>query len=172
MWGDSDNPYFEEINTKIIKSSAMWAFAVPAPGVAKFAFASSAATGTTAGGTMFTLTFKVLDTAAATSDIVVSVGQDDISCNDGVTNGGEDFQAEWISEKGVITVEGGAVPPVEGDLNADGVADAADATLLFYYVNNLEDLTDEQLAKADVNGNGAINLYDAGRLFYMVNGLV
>ncbi len=172
VWDDIDNPYFEEINTKIIKSNAMWAFAVPSPGTAKFAFASSASTGTTAGGTIFTLTFKVLDTAASTSEIVVSVGQDDMCCNDGVTNGGEDFPGEWSSEAGVITVAGGAVPPVEGDLTADGVADADDAALLFYYVNGMEDLTEEQLAKADVNGNGVINLHDAGRLFYMVNGLI
>ena len=38
VWDDIDNPYFEEINTKIIKSNAMWAFAVPSPGTAKFAF--------------------------------------------------------------------------------------------------------------------------------------
>ena len=172
VWEDEDNPYFEEINTKIIKSNAMWAFDVPTPGTAKFAFASSSALGTTAGGTIFTLTFKVLDTATVSTDITVTVGDEDLCCNDGVTDAGEDFKGTWTDGTGVITVTNGIVPPVEGDLNADGAADVADATLLFYYINNLEDLTDEQLAKADVNGNGEINLHDAGRLFYMVNGII
>ena len=171
VWDDVDNPYFEGVNTKIIKSSAMWAFDVPTPGTAKFAFASSSAQGTTAGGTIFTLTFKVLDTATASTEITVTVGDNDLCCNDGVTAGGEDFPGEWTDGIGIITVAGGAVAPVEGDLNKDGVADTADATMLFYYINNMEDLTEEQLAEADVNGNGVINLHDAGRLFYMVNGV-
>ena len=176
VWEDEDCPYFEDINTSIFKSSYMWMFGAPTPGVAEIAFASSSSKGTTAGGVMFTLTFKVLDTAY-TSDIDVVVGDDDMSCNDGVTAGGEDFKATWTAGKGTITVEGTEPPAppvedVENDVNIDGKLDAADAKALFFYVNRAEELTEAQLAKADINADGAINLYDAVRLFYIVNEII
>ena len=41
VWDDEDNPYFEDYNTQIFKNTYMWAFKVPMPGYANFAFASS-----------------------------------------------------------------------------------------------------------------------------------
>ena len=66
--------------------------------------------------------------------------------------------------------------PVEeevfGDLDGDGGLNAADALMLFQYVNKMVALDDNALAVADLNQDGKINLHDAARLFYTVNGLI
>ncbi len=177
VWDDEDNPYFEDINTKIFKSSYMWAFAVPEAGTAKMAFASSSSIGTTAGGVMFTLTFKVLENAT-TSNISVVIGDDDMCSNDGVTNGGEDYKVGVGTDSvvdvtyvdGVITVEEETPDVVVGDINFDEKVNLTDATLLFYQVNGMKSLEGEELAAADMNGDGNVNLTDATLLFYQVNG--
>ena len=43
---------------------------------------------------------------------------------------------------------------------------------LFYYVNGLVELTEEELVGMDVNNDGVINLFDAARVFYYVNGVI
>ncbi len=176
VWDDPDCPYFEEINTKIFRSSYMWMFAVPVAGTAKFAFASSASAGTTAGGAMFTLTFKVLEDAY-TSEINVVVPDGDMNANDG--SSAEDQAVELTYVAGVVTVEGTTPPAppvedVEGDVNIDGKLDVQDARWLFFYVNRAQPYppVEQQLAKADINGDGEINLFDAARLFYIVNDLL
>lgn len=170
VWDDPDNPYFEDINTKIFKSTYMWAFAVSEPGRAKMAFATSSSTGTTAGGVMFTLTFKVLDDAK-TSAIKVSVPDNDMNANDGTTKGGADYDVDVSFVDGTITIPSD-VNVLLGDVNCDGVVNMSDATRLFYCVNGLLNLTDEQLVNADNNGDGVVNMSDATRLFYCVNGLL
>ncbi len=167
VWDDEDNPYFEEINTKIFKSSYMWAFAVPTPGVAKMAFATSSAKGTTVGGTMFTLTFKVLE-EAIDSEITIEIPE--MCSNDGTTNGGEDFDVVPTCVLGTVTIESDA--PVRGDIDGDGEAGLTDAQALFFFVNGVSDLNEDEAAAADVNGDGAVTLADAMIVFYIVNGIL
>ncbi len=163
VWEDEDNPYFEEINSKIFKSSYMWAFAVPTPGVAKMAFATSSSKGTTAGGVMFTLTFKVLENA---KNSVISIEVPEMCSNDGVANGGEDFAVEPTFENGVVTIGN------FGDVDADEKVDVADVVKLLEFVNNDAELTEEETKAADINQDGNVNFVDAVRLFYYVNGLI
>lgn len=169
VWDDPDNPYFENVNTKIFRNSCMWMFAVPVAGTAKFAFATSSATGPATGGVMFTLTFKVLDDAV-TSDINVVVPDNDMNANDGSST--EDQLVDLTFVKGVVTVETDEPEAEVGDVNGDGAVNLNDATTLFYHVNGLSTLSDEALASADINGDGTVNLSDATSLFYQINGLL
>ncbi|MBQ3094145.1 MAG: hypothetical protein IJC52_03140, partial [Clostridia bacterium] len=86
---DPDNPYFDDYNTDIFKNTYMWAHAVPAPGYSNFAFAGGSAQGTTAGGVMYSLTFKVLD--GWTGEAPIELRIPELSSNDGTTNGGADY---------------------------------------------------------------------------------
>ena len=61
---------------------------------------------------------------------------------------------------------------VLGELTGDGAIDAADALVLFQYINKAVVLNDTALAAADISGDGKVNLFDAARLFYMVNDLI
>ncbi len=88
-----------------------------------------------------------------------------------------DCEGYWLDEACTLLTTRLSVilPAVEiviGDLNGDGTADLNDATRLFYVVNGIDSLTDEEASVADMNGDGVINLYDAARLFYIVNGLI
>lgn len=163
VWEDEDNPYFEEINSKIFKSTYMWAFAVPTPGLAKMAFATSSTKGTTAGGVMFTLTFKVLENA---ENSVITIEVPEMCSNDGVTNGGEDFAVEPTFENGVLTIGN------FGDVDADSKVDVLDVVKLLDIVNNDTVLTEDETKVADVNEDGKVTFVDAVRLFYYVNGLI
>ncbi len=51
-----------------------------------------------------------------------------------------------------------------GDVNGDGVLDAADALAILRYIVQIEKLTDEQKRRADVDGNGDITANDASRI--------
>lgn len=171
VWDDPDNPYFEEINQTIIKSSFMWQFAVPEAGLAKFAFATSASAGSAVGGTIFTLTFKVLD-AASTSNITIVVPDGDMNSNDGLVENAADAEVAPTYVDGVITVESDAPAVTVGDVNGDGFVNLNDATSLFYHVNGLALLEGDALVAADINGDDDVNLNDATALFYQINGLV
>ena len=168
VWDDEDNPYFEDINTKIFKSSYMWAFAVPEAGLAKFAFATSSSKGTTAGGVMFTLTFKVLEDAK-TTEIDVYIPDNDMNAN---SDGGEDVAVEATYVKGIVTIESDEPDVMLGDVTGDGTVDLSDATALFFHVNGLSTLTGDKLAAADMNADGEVSLSDATALFYQINGLL
>lgn len=48
-----------------------------------------------------------------------------------------------------------------GDINLDGKVDIGDATMVLRYVNDLDELTDDELTRADVNCDGFINMVDA-----------
>ncbi len=167
VWDDEDNPYFEDINTKIFKSSYMWAFAVPEAGIAKMAFATSSSKGTTAGGVMYTLTFKVLE-GATTSEINIVVPE--MCANDGVGNGGEDFDVVPTAVAGVVTIPSDETVP--GDIDGDGMADVYDAKMAFDHVNGTNNLDDEMIARADQNGDGEVTLLDVARVFYIANGVL
>lgn len=166
---DPDYMYFEDINSKIIKSNYMWQFAVPEAGVAKFAFAGSASAGSAVGGTIFTLTFKVLENAT-TTEIAIAVPDGDMNANDGTFD--DDAAVELTFVNGVITVEEETPDVAVGDINGDGAVNLNDATALFYHVNGLALLEGEALTAGDINGDGAVNLNDATALFYQINGLV
>jgi hypothetical protein len=52
-------------------------------------------------------------------------------------------------------------PKVAGDVDGNGVADAADAYAIVMYYKEALMLTEDQLALADVNGDGRVDLADA-----------
>ncbi|MBQ4616741.1 MAG: hypothetical protein IJB27_00005, partial [Clostridia bacterium] len=102
VWDDEDNPYFEDYNNKIFTNKYMWAFNGDDVGVAKFAFAASASKGTTVGGEMYALTFKIVGEAPEGSAITVEIPEM-CSC-DGVTNGTEDYNTNFTTVNGLVTV--------------------------------------------------------------------
>ena len=57
------------------------------------------------------------------------------------------------------------------DLNSDGVVDDRDVEILFNYIMNLQDLTDEQIAMSDLDGDGEITIVDVKLLYDMVLGM-
>lgn len=62
-------------------------------------------------------------------------------------------------------------PQNVGDVNDDGEIDASDASLIMRYLNDLSDLTMDQLKRADINGDGQVTEDDAAHLLRMVVGL-
>ena len=163
---DGDTPYFETVNPDILDSSFMWAFSTPAAGKANFVFATSSATGNRAGGAIYTLTFKLLK-ETGNSTIVVTVPE--IKTN---STGGDDTAAVLTLVDGTVRVtEVDNTPAMRGDTNGDGNVNLADATRLFYFINGLAELTDQQLLNADLTGDGSVDLNDASHLFYFVAGI-
>ena len=55
------SPYVDHINTDVLPDDSLWDFGVPGSGALVFTFASAASQGPTQGGTIFSLTFRVLD---------------------------------------------------------------------------------------------------------------
>ncbi len=162
---DADNPYFESVNADILDSSFMWAFNVPSAGKANFVFATSADVGNAAGGAIYTLTFKLLK---KTSDSAIIVNCPEMRQN----SGGEDTDAALTLVDGAVKVtEVDTTPAMRGDINSDGNINLSDATRLFYYINGLLELTEQQMLNADLTGDGIVDLNDASRLFYYVGGM-
>lgn len=161
---DEDNPYFEDVNTEIIDSSCMWAFAAPSAGKANFVFVSSSDQGNTAGGTLYTLTFKLLKESYKGA---ISVTVPEMRRN----NGGEDYDAAVTLVNGAVNVfPVDNTPEMRGDVNGDGLVDLLDAIRLLYYTSDLLMITPKQQQNADVNESGTINLNDVLRLFYHISG--
>ena len=59
-----------------------------------------------------------------------------------------------------------------GDVNGDGIIDAADAVMIQRYDSGLTTLTDEQLAAADVNADGLVDAADAVKIQRYDAGLI
>ncbi len=55
-----------------------------------------------------------------------------------------------------------------GDVDGNGLVQAADASLILQYVVGLKTLTAAQLAAADVNGDGVVSAYDASWILHYV----
>ncbi|MEE0856654.1 MAG: dockerin type I repeat-containing protein [Ruminococcus sp.] len=55
-------------------------------------------------------------------------------------------------------------PVMIGDANLDGTITISDVTAIQYYLAELTEFTDEQLALADTNGDGEVNISDATHL--------
>ncbi len=161
---DEDNPYFENVNTEIVDSSCMWAFAAPSAGKANFVFVSSADQGNATGGTLYTLTFKLLKESYKGA---IKITVPEMRSN----NGGEDFDAAVTMVEGAVNVfPVDNTPELRGDVNGDGLVNLLDSIRLLYYTNDMLMLTPKQQKNADVNGSGTINLTDALRLFYYISG--
>lgn len=162
---DADNPYFESVNADILDSSFMWAFNVPQAGKANFVFATSADVGNATGGAIYTLTFKLLK-KASNSAIVITCPE--IRQNSGA---GDTDAALTLVNGSVKVTEPDTTPAMRGDINGDGNVNLSDATRLFYYINGLLELTEQQMLNADLTGDGTVDLNDASRLFYYVGGM-
>lgn len=165
VWDDPDCPYFEEYNTAILNSKYLWAFKVPVAGQANMAFASSGTAGTTAGGTIYTLTFKVLDAAKASNAITLTVPE---MCSNNSTRDNivADYDTDPALVNATVTVAGVVT---KGDIDGNGKVELVDALQLFYHVNNKIVIDEAQLPVADIDGSGTIELVDALQAFYFVN---
>lgn len=162
---DEENPYFESINTAIIDSSFMWAVKSPEAGRFNAVFAT-AMSGNSAGGVLFTLTFKLLRETAG--EIAVTIPE--LKSNS--TGEGDDVAPAVTAVNGAVNIKPfDPTPPVKGDVTGDGNVVLVDAVRVFYYVNHMLELTDKQIVNADVTGDGIVNLFDAVRLFYYVSGM-
>ncbi len=161
---DEDNPYFDEINAAIIDSSFMWAIASPVAGRVNFVFATSANTGNATGGEIYTLTFKLLQETGGTP---ITATIPELRCNSGAA----DHDADLTIQNGTVKVTPiDPTPEMKGDTNGDGMVNFADSIRLFYYINGMSELTDQQILNADLNNDGEVALADAMRLFYYVSG--
>lgn len=173
---DPDLPYFDSVNTKIIKANAMWAFEVPEEGRANFAFASPSDIGPTVGGTIFTLTFKILDGAKTKNVIELDVVE---MCSNNTTEGDDpdtmenedpDYDTNVTVVNGMVNVADGIEVAQKGDVDLSGVVSITDAVLLFQYVNGTANLNEVQLANGELTDDGAITITDAVALFQYING--
>ena len=91
------------------------------------------------------------------------------------------FAAETTSEESntvnnisyaVIANKIAAPSVTPGDVNGDGIIDAADAVMIQRYDSGLTTLTDEQLAAADVNADGLVDAADAVKIQRYDAGLI
>ena len=154
--------YIPEVNKAILDRTYMWEEGLPTPGRIKFAFASSRLEGTTAGGTIFTITFKVTAIPeGGTTAITLSAPETGSAVN------GVDYDVTPTFENAVIPVT-----VLRGDVNFDGWVELDDAVAVFYHINKVRILSGDALLAADVNDDGTVNLHDAARLFYHANELL
>ena len=58
--------------------------------------------------------------------------------------------------------------PVKGDIDGDGKINAMDAAMIYKFVKNNTELTEEQLSACDMNGDGKINALDAALIYKLV----
>ena len=100
-------------------------------------------------GEIVTLTFKVLECDAGTTDITITYEEDEIY-NVNLDN------VFFEIENGQIEI----LDYISGDVNNDGVVNIKDATLLRRYVAEWDGITVNMLA-ADVNRDGVVNIKDA-----------
>lgn len=110
---------------------------------------------TTVNGELFTIDFKVSDSAeyGDSSSVSLEYGAKDI-CN----TAGEYF-ALYIDDA-TISIE----EPLPGDVYEDGDITVYDLTTLARYITSLEEFTGRQIESADVNNDGLINILDVIRV--------
>ncbi|MBR2455101.1 MAG: hypothetical protein IKB36_03515 [Clostridia bacterium] len=100
-------------------------------------------------GAIVTLTFKVLQSDACKTDIVVTFEENEIY----------DMNLDPVffeTQNGQVEI----VDFIFGDVDGDGVCNIRDATILRRYVAKWEGVTVNELA-ADVNNDGVVNIRDA-----------
>lgn len=95
---DVGSPYLDSVNTAIL-SQSMWLLRTTLLGEATLLFASSASAGSATGGTIFTLYFRVLESACDSTTITLSIPEMKSSTG---TSG--DFVTPYETVNGVITV--------------------------------------------------------------------
>lgn len=59
---------------------------------------------------------------------------------------------------------------VLGDLSGDGDTTMKDVQLMFAYIGERGELTEQQLSAADVDGDSKVTMRDAQKLYYFING--
>lgn len=151
------------VNAALIGDNTFWSFGTPSNGAAKFVFANPNVSGSAVGGTLFTLTFEVLEGIGEETTLSLTSPE---MCS---AKDGRDYNTDAVYVNGVVC---NADTLLLGDVNSDGKVDLTDATRVFYHVNGLVTLTGKELLAADYTANGAVDLDDATRLFYFVNGLL
>ena len=68
----------------------------------------------------------------------------------------------------VLTWQVSSEEPVKGDIDGDGKINAMDAAMIYKFVKNNTELTEEQLSACDMNGDGKINALDAALIYKLV----
>lgn len=165
---DADCPYVSDWNTAILDASCMYALRLAAPGDIRFIYATSADQGAREGGTLFTLTFKVLSEVSIGAPVTLTVKE--ACANDGVTEGGYDFIPTLDAVSGGVTVEEATL--IKGDLDMNGEVTITDALMLFQYINGTTALNETQKELAEVaDPDTTLSINDALTLFQYVNGV-
>lgn len=127
-------------------------------GVVRFAWEANE--GLVNGGTLLTLSFKVLGSEQESSYIFIPTESD----------GDMEFVCAKIGTDGITaeelncTVYNGCVEVIGvlyGDVNGDGKVNVIDANMARRYAAKLIDLNAAQFMAADVNGDGKVNVMDA-----------
>ena len=115
----------------------------------------------TVNGELFTIDFKVSDTAEYGDESSVSIeyGAKDI-CN---TSG--EYFALYINDA-TISIE----EPLPGDVYEDGEVTIYDLTLLSRYITSLETFTERQEEAADVNNDDLVNVLDVIKMAQYLTG--
>ena len=98
-----DSPYVNDVNMDIMPENCTWTFSTPSPGTLEFVFLSSAFCGSAQGGTMFTLTFRVLEGIGESTDFqwYIPFMLSGIAF-DGTPN---DYDTPYRFESGIISVK-------------------------------------------------------------------
>ncbi len=158
----ADCPYINDWNTSLFTADAMWAGRLVANGDLRVVYATASNVGKAVGGTLFTLTFKVIAETAGTFPVSITMKE---TCSN---SGSGDYVPQMTLTSGGVTIK-----PSKGDINCDGTVDIADATMLFRYINARITLTEEQLAQAELAApSDKVTIGDALVLFRYANGRI
>lgn len=164
---NAESLYLSQINTAVLGEAA-WTIELVEDGVLAFTFVNGneGATGSADGGMMFALMFDVLKGWGGETAVDVEIVR--MLSNDGVSDGGADYDTTVAAVAGTVTVT--QLYYGSGDVNLDGEVSLVDALMLFHYVNARISLTEEQLAEGELTEPyGAVTINDALRLFHYVN---
>lgn len=64
-----------------------------------------------------------------------------------------------------------AIGSLLGDVNGDGTVNITDMALVYQYLTEQTEFTDDHKKAADVNQDGAVDVYDLQRLYEAVTGI-
>ncbi len=142
----------------------------------RFSTAYSGSIGTSTGGEMFRVAFRILKDDSET--IPVNLVVDTACANDGASSPDDsgypaDYELSCTTVAGAVKIGTATEPPTEeklmGDVTGDGVVNMRDALFLYQCMSRQIEMTDERKEVADMTGDGMVNMRDALFLFSKVS---
>lgn len=162
---DPESPYVAEVNGAILEAGkTLWSFNTSDEGEARLVFASSAAMGKATGGTMFTLSFRILSASAHGTSLSLEIPE--MRSNNAAD--AADYHTNVAVQNGFVIVEDAIL---RGDVDLNGDVEMLDAVKLFQYINGKLELEPQALLNAELAPpDQEVSLLDAARLFQFING--